>query len=50
VVVVVDDEPFVEGSFLEGSFEDDSLVDEPFFDDSLFAASADVDVDRLSLR
>jgi hypothetical protein len=50
VVVLEDDEPFLEGSFLEGSFEDDSLVDEPFFDDSLFAASDDVDVERLSLR
>jgi hypothetical protein len=50
VVVLADDEPDVDGSFLEGSFEDDSLEDEPFFDDSLFAASDDVDVERLSLR
>jgi hypothetical protein len=50
VVVLVDDEPFLEGSFLEASFEDESLVEEPFFDDSLFAASDDVDVERLSLR
>ena len=45
VVVVVVDEPF-----LDGSFADDPSVDEPFFDGSLFGVSDDVVVERLSLR
>jgi hypothetical protein len=43
--VVADEEPF-----LDGSFADASLLDEPFVDGSLFWASDDVDVERLSLR